>query len=658
MKRCPQCLRDYQDQSLLYCLDDGAALLDGPGDSESQHEAQTALLNSGEIPRTRPVSSPPTAIHGWLWVGLGLTLMIVVGAGYFVFRPKASAAASPLTAFDILPGEKFTLNLIRYPAVDVSPDGSTIVFSATMDGVSRLYVRRRDDAEVRQLPGTDGASYPVFSPDGKWVAFSSNFEIRKVSLEGLVVSVTKVGDARGVSWLDNEHLIYSPEPAAPLFKISADGGPAEQISQFDSEKSERTHRWPQVLPGGKAVMFTVGTVGSPDSYENANIEAVVISTGERKVLLQKASLARYSPSGHLIFARGGALYAQRFDLDSLTTSGSPESVMQGVAGDVTTGAADYAVASDGMLVYIPGPNTASLRAIYSVDRSGNAQQLNIEPGQYNDVRVSPDGSRLAVTLGSSGSGDIWIYDFGRTTSTRLTFDQKNAAPLWSADGKYVYYSQMDAAAARTNFVRKPADGSRDAETIASIPDGAAYLKAIERGQASAIVDASMLNNRGDIIHVPLGGSDGVAPIVNSEFNDYAAALSPDGRWMAYQSSENGRPQIYVRDLSGAGGRWQVSTDGGEEPRWSPDGRELFYRNNSSFISAVIRTTSTFEAGAPKLLFNGVFDLRNNTGISYDVDPKGARFIMIRPYQNQTAAPAAIRVILNWGDQVTRVVGTK
>jgi serine/threonine-protein kinase len=283
------------------------------------------------------------------------------------------------------------------------------------------------------------------------------------------------------------------------------------------------------------------------------------------------------------------------------------------------------------------------------------QAVNLPGGQYNDPRFSPDGSRLALLQGSSGGGDVWVYDFGRATFTRLTFTATNATPIWSADGKNIYYVSIDQAGNKTTIFRKPADGSREAEAVTTI-NSDAYLKAIERDGEAALCDAGTFMNRGDIIRVPLKPDAQATPIINTQFNEFAAALSADGRWLAYQSSESGRPEVYVHDMAGSGGRWQVSTAGGEEPRWSPDGRELYYRNNNLFMSVAVDTRSTFQNGTPKTLFNGVFDLRSNSGVSYDVDPKGKRFLMLRLAEDVNST-AQVRIVLNWFDELRRLVPT-
>ena len=648
LRRCLQKKPEQRFQSaqdLAFALD-ALSTLSGSR-SELPATTVTTNLRSGALKSARL----PWILAAALLVGLLAILPFAIAH----FR-QATRASSPIVRYEVSTSDKSTLALVRWPAIALSPDGSTLAFVAARDGVNRLYIRKREDTEAKSLEGTEGAAEPVFSPSGRWIAFLADFTLKKVQIDGPVIVIAKVGDSRGFSWTSDDALIYAPDATTGLFKISGGGGDSQEISKLDAAKKERTHRWPQVLPDGKAVLFTVGTLDSPDSYENSNIEAVSLSTGERHILLQGASMARYVPTGHLIFARGASLYAVRFDLDKLSAHGAAESIVQGIAGDATTGAAQFAVSDDGTLAYVPGDLSANQRRLFWVDRTGKVQPIDLPPAQsqYNDVSLSPDGSRVALITGSSGSGDVWVYDFGRATSTRLTFNGLNATPVWSSDGKTIFYSQIDAANNnRTTVMRKLADGSREAEAVTSL-ENSVYLKAITPDGA-AIVDYKIQTARADIGRVMLTTGSQVSDIVNTPFNDYAAALSPDGRWLAYQSNESGHPEIYVRDLSGTGGRWQVSTEGGEEPHWSKDNRELYFRNGGSFMSVAVQVQPTFNWEKPKELFKGIYDLRSNSGVSYDVDPKGSgRFLMIRLAETSNP-PTQVRIVLNWFDQLRRAV---
>jgi Tol biopolymer transport system component len=592
---------------------------------------------------------------------LGLALLAL--ALFVILRPSTKNN-SPVVRYDVLPLNKTGLSLLRWQAVALSPDGSTLAFLASSDGVNRLYVRKRDDTEAKAIPGTEGVWDATFSADGQSIAFIADFTLKKAPLNGPVVPLTKVGDSRGLSWMADDSLIYVPEATGGLFQISANGGEPRAITKVDEAKKERTHRWPQALPGGKAVLFTVGSLDKPDDYDNASIEAVVLATGERKLLLQGASVARYVPTGHLIFARDGVLYAVRFDLNRLTVSGKPVPVLTGVAGDKTTGAVHFSISNDGTLAYVPGSTTAGVRGLSWVDKNGNQTAIDIPRGQLNDVRISPDRTRVALLQGSSPSGDVWVYEFARATFTRLTFTTTNATPVWSADGKSIYYVSTDPAKDETTILRKPADGSQEAENIVTIPHQA-YLKAILPDGKTALLDAERQTNDSNIITVSLVTTPNTQhatplPLVNTKFMEYAAAVSPDGRWLAYQSNESGRPEIYVRELVDSGGRWPISTGGGEEPRWSPDGRELYYRINAQLMAVPVEThsslithDSSLQTGPPKILFHEIYDLRSNTGVTYDVDPHGGRFLMTRP-PKEDSSTAQVRIVLNWFGELQRL----
>jgi serine/threonine-protein kinase len=589
------------------------------------------------------------------WIAAAVLALACLGLLLFtLMRSRRSGIESEaIVRYEISPPANTVLNLIRWTALDLTSDGSAVVFVGTTDGVHHLYLRRGDDTSVKLIPGTEGASNPVFSPDGKSIAFVANRTLKKTGLDGPVTSLRPVDDSRGLAWASQDSLIYSPDAAEGLFQISAEGGEPKRVSQLDASKLERTHRWPQVLPGGKAAIYTVGTVDSPDSYEKANIAAVNLATGESRVILQGASMARYSPTGHLVFARGGSLYAIGFDPETLSVQGKLQMVLQGVGGDETTGVVHFTIADNGTLAYVPGTTGANMRQISWVDRSGKVEPLNLQPAQYNDLRLSPDGTRAVVLTGSSGSGDVWVYDLVRATSTRLTFNGTNGPPIWSRDAKNIYYTQIEPGVATKSVVmRKPADGSREAEAVMSLP-ATAYIKSLTLDGKSAIFDFQRNSSNSRIVQATLTQGAEPSDLINTPFSEYAAALSPDDRWLAYQSNESGRPEVYVRDLTGTGARWQISTEGGEEPHWSPDGRELFYRNGNLFMSVTISAGSSFQVGKPVNLFGGIYDLRTNSGLTFDVDPKGNRFLMIRPAQEN--ATTTIMVVLHWTDELRRLV---
>jgi eukaryotic-like serine/threonine-protein kinase len=288
------------------------------------------------------------------------------------------------------------------------------------------------------------------------------------------------------------------------------------------------------------------------------------------------------------------------------------------------------------------------RQLFWVDRKGATTPVGLPPGLYNDIRISPDGTRIAVLVGSTGSGDVWVYDTHSTAFTRLTFDQMNGTPWWSRDGKSLYYGSLKPTGEETRFFRRPIDGSRDAEQVGKA-DARAFIDSIDSAEKTMYLDQYSVRTGSnvDVVSLPLGGGS-AAMLAGGRGNQAASAISPDGRWLAYQSDEAARADIYVRDLQGAGGRWQVSTTGGEEPHWSSDGSEIFYRNDTRLMSATVAPRPEFRSNPPTVLFDGIYNLRSDTGITYDVDLKTGRFLMLRPAGQTPGAPAArVRVIVNW-----------
>ncbi len=600
---------------------------------------------------------PPASSRALMSVAAALVLALVA-VSVLLWRAR-TPEAQPLVRYTVDAPSGAVLDLVGWPVVALSPDGRTLVFAATRDGVSHLYVRRRDEVEPTRLDGTEGATNPAFSPDGRWLAFFAGSQLKKASIDGGVVSLAKVNDPRGVTWLDDNTLVYAPEAVGGLMRVAAGGGEPTPVSTPDQGKGERSLRWPLALAGERVVLFTVGLLSSPDDYDDSEIDAVTVATGERRSVLQRASMVLDTPVGYLLFARGGSLHAQPFDVGRVQVAGSAVPVLPRVAGDRTTGVAHVAVAVDGTLAYVAGTAMGNARRLQWTDAKGLVEPLDLPPAVYNDLRIAPDGSRAAILVGTSGGGDVWIYDFARLTFTRLTFTGVNATPAWSADGKWVYYAAIDSTGLKTTMLRKPADGSREAETVATI-DTRAYIKDFDP-QGAAIVDYATraTGSMTDIVRLEPGSSAEPSSLVATDADEYAAAISADGRWLAYQSNETGRYEVYVRDLEG-GGRWQVSTLGGEEPHWSHDGRELYYRRDDFLMRVATDLRAGFQAGPAEVLFKGIYNLRSDTGMSYDVSPRDGRFLMVRSAE-EVGSPARVTVVLNWFEELgakVKVAGSR
>ena len=598
-------------------------------------------------------TAPATWRRALPWALAGL-LALALGALLWRSGRSEPSASHAVSRFAVALPDNEVLALATSPAVAISPDGTKLVYAARLGGVVRLFLRPIDSLQAAPIPGTENASAPFFSPDGNWVAFFADGKLKKVPLNGgPVVTLADVADHRGGSWA-GDTIVYTPNALGGVFRISASGGPPQPLTQLDESRHERTHRFPHFMPDGRAVLFTVGTQESPDYYDNARIDAVRLDTGERRTVLEGASTAVYLPGGYLAFAREGALFFAPFDPQRLATTGPATMVLQGVSGDVTTGAVHFAVSSNGCLFYVPGAQ-ASGDLLARMDRSGKIEPLPVPPRTYLELSLSPDGRRAALTIGAINEYDIWIYEFARGTLSRLTFGGVNRSPKWSADGKHVIYATVSTGGSA--IYSQAADGSGTPTLIRKFdqPNRVFVDDVSPDGKWISILSGAP----GDISMISADGKGEVLPFAATDFDEAGSAFSPDGRWVAYTSYESGRPEVYVRPLSESGGKWQISTAGGEGPRWSRNGKELFYHAGNRMMVVPVKTSSTFQAGTPQPLFDNYFDLRSDAGAVYDVAPDGKWFLAVRPSSEQALA-RELHIVLNWFEELKGLTpgGTK
>ncbi|MBX7183926.1 MAG: protein kinase [Vicinamibacteria bacterium] len=562
---------------------------------------------------------------------------------WVISRRSPAGPQRPVFVYDIEPEPGASFVLSDHPVLDIAPDGSRIVYVARKDGAQHLYVRERSNALARRIPGTDGALSPALSPDGRSVAFFADNKLKVASLDGAPIVLTAVNDPRGVTWLDKEKLAFSPEAGSPLLSIPAQGGTTVPFSALKADQGERSHRWPQAIPGGGA-LFTVGEVSSQGAYDGSRIDAVPGALGSRRTLFTGARFARYR-SGRLLFVRGATLFSTAFDLGRGTSMETPVAMADDVSGDTGTGAAHLAVSDEGTLAYVTGGVDETQRTILWVERSGTTRTLPVPPNDYGEITLSPDGSRFAVVVHGTGGrgGDIWVYHVARQLLTRFTFEGNVIAPAWSSDSQWIYYSALDPSTHKATLHRKPVTGDREAERLGS-PDILFSIEQISRDGRSAFVhlrrDATIVDV--DRMDLATGKSE---PFLSTPFYEAGAQTSPDGRLVAYQSDETGRPEIYVKTSNGSG-RFQVSQGGGEEPRWSANGRELYYREGASLMAVAVESGPQFRTNPPRRLLDGLYFARADTGMSYSVFGNGERFLMIGP-SGGALAPKRIRVIVNY-----------
>jgi serine/threonine-protein kinase len=551
------------------------------------------------------------------------------------------------------------------PSAILSPDGTRLVFVGSgADQKQRMYVRSLDQLQASVLPGTENVRNPFFSPNGGWIGFFADGKLKKISVQGgAVVTLCDAPDDRGGSWGEDGTIVFTSESRTGLSKVSSSGGSPELLTKLNPA-SEHTHRWPQVLSGGKDVVFTSSVLRG--SFEGADIVAYNMPTGQRKTVLHGGFYARYLPTGYLVYMHEGTLFAVPFDAKRLEVTGPAAPLLESVVTNPGTGGAQFSFSEAGNLVYVPGGSSAGVRSIYWMDHEGRFQPMRESPASYTSPAFSPDGKRMAVTILDGKRNDIWVYEWGRDTLARLTFTgEANRSPVWTPDGQRITYVSQEKGGA-SNLYWKRADGAGDAQRLSENKNDQYHSSWRPDGKFLAFTQFNP-ETRSDIMILPMDGNEkvgwkpGVPQVfLNSPYDLTKPVFSPDGRWLAYASNESGNFELYVRPFPGPGGKWQISTQGGGFPKWSPNGRELFYRAQDGKIMVVAYTASgdSFVAGKPQLWSPGQFVDLGPFYNSFDLHPDGKRFAVLKaPGAGETAPVNKVTFIFNFFDELRRKVPT-
>lgn len=574
---------------------------------------------------------------------------LVGGIGMWLVR-RLNRVQQRVVRFEL----PMTVPLADLSAPMISPDGSQIALVARGAEESQVHLRPLASLDATPLSGTGGARQLFFSPDGRALGFYAGGFLKKVDLAtGHVTRLcpaTQLG--RGGTWGEDGRIYFAPSFHTGLSVVSAAGGQAQTLTELGPR--EIAHGWPDLLPGGRHLLFS--RLDS-EGLDEAKIEILTLATGERRTVLEGGFGGRYLSTGHLVYMRQASLLAVPFDVHTRRVQGTPLRVLEGV-GVWPNGAAFWSVSRDGTLVYCPGLLFGSRSELAWIDRVRKQEQaIPAPPAVHIDPKISPDGRRLAIASNPDLQMDVWVNDFDRGTWTRLTTHLgADSAPVWHPrDPDRVVFSRdrHPVPQAEANLFSVAADGSGSAELLYRSP----YRKfASSSAPASRLLAFTELHpeTKADIWLLSFDGTPVARPFLRTSFSEAFPALSPDGRWLAHDSDESGRFEVYVRPVAAAQRKWQLSAEGGDRPRWSADGRQVVFRSGRRMMAVDVAVSPSFAAGTPRVLFEGEFDLGGHSTPNYDLALDG-RLLMIKSTRTP-AAPSRLVVVVNWFAELRQKVG--
>jgi Tol biopolymer transport system component len=622
---------------------------------QTAHDVKLQLKWIAEAGSQSDLPAPVIARRKWresfAWAVAGVALLVAMwfAIGRFLAAPVEVGSIQS----SVLPPEKSAFYFMGAGGgpVIVSPNGRRLAFVATnADGSSLLWVRSLDALAALPLPGTEGAVFPFWSPDSRFIGFFSHGKLKKVEAAGgSVQTLSEAAQGRGGTMNADGVILFTPDVRAPIYRVSATGGPGTPVTEFETDPLGSTHRWPCFLPDGRHFLYLVlapGGVGKTDGIYVASLDRKM-----NKFLLRASSNVVYA-LGYLLFSRGNTLMAQAFDATRLELTGDAFPVAEQVQYDSLLWRGVFSVSQNGILAYQGGGIGQVGTQLLWLDRGGKQIEPIGELGFYFTHNLSPDGHKLAVqvTDWQRENSDIWVYELLGRTRNRFTFDSSidayDSNPIWSPDGNRIVFASNRKG--HFDLYQMASSGGTKEEVLLQSNDDKRPTSWSPDGRFIAYDSRDpKRETRGDIWILPLFGDRKPFPYLSTNFEKDSAQFSPDGRWIAYSSDETGRFEIYVAPFPGPGGKWQISTNGGFFPVWRSDGTELFYvaLDNTTFMGAEIRTKgTTFEVHAVRPLFQR--QVRTLGGNPYDVSGDGLRFLVNSiPPAEQNNAP--ITLVTNW-----------
>ena len=615
-KKSDERLRDAGDARLLLCDEDGPVPVGG---------ARTSL----PLPKV-----------------VAFTLVAALAGGLIAWNVRREVPDAVMKLATVLPARE---DLGLPSRIALSPDGSKLVY----EDRGGLYLRSLSHLEPRLIPDSASRSAVFFSPDGEWIAFFARTNLVKMRVDGdTPMSLAKVSFGSRFlftgTWGEDDSIVISEGYPSALLRVHASTGAVEEATTLDTGRGEVAHYWPELLPGGKAFLYTAVIMPS----ERRDIVGKFLDSEESRLLIENGASPQYVRTGHIVFAREGALFAVGFDAERLEVTAEPfpviEDVEINVYGNFET--AQFDVSESGTLAYVVDSPDIRGSSLVWVDRQGIATLVAEDLGTYMVPRISPDGQRAAFARldHETGRRDIWVLDLERGSRTRLTLGEGlSTDPVWAPDGRSVAFAS-NRSGRDFNIFSKDADGTGEEVQLSDHQVGVTFPR-------SYLSDGSGLlfqhNNNIGILHLAPEPKEEI--FLGTPFLEWEPSLSPDGRWLAYVSDESGRREVYVQPFPNGEGRWPASTEGGDEPVWSPTGGELFYRNGDRMIVVSVSGASDLRLGTPSVLFEGRYEVDpfGPDARNYDVSPDRRRFLMIRREVDRDRPQQQLNIVVNWFEEL-------
>ncbi len=607
-------------------------------------------VNAAADPEIAVAAPASSAVGKLLPVGIALLAGLAIASAFWWIRARSlSESKTPMHLSVPLAPDAVSVVVCCNIGFAISPDGQWMTYTVNRAGKKQLIVRSIRESEGKLIDGTDDAASPFFSPDGRWIAFASGKELKKVPVSGgspvTICNLSSIGFIGG-AWGEDDKIVFIPYFNAGIWTVPSNGGTPQLVLNTDESKDRIAYVWPQLLPQSKGILFGIA---ANQTIKGDDVKIAVLESGakEPRVLIQGGQAARYTPTGQLIYSRGGELLSVPFDLSRLAVTGTPTPLIQGVEKD-EIGWSIFDVSNNGTLLYEPHGDFKPGRRLAMFDRKGSARPIGENPANFNEFSLSPKGDRVAARV-FAVNDDIWVYDTAHGTPLRLTFEPRDEIyPQWTSDGNRIAFGT------RTGKIFwKSADGTGQREEISS-GEYTRYPSSFSPdGKTLAFVEVHP-TKRGDIWLMSLDGSRKAQPFLNTDANEWWPKFSPDGHWIAYVSDETGRDEIYLRPIGAPGGRKQVSTEGGMWPAWNRNGRELFFLKGNNLVSVALDAQGN-ALGKDRVIldspkFEGVqFDTINNP--SYDVMPDGEHFVLA--LSPRYPSPTHYNVILNLFEELKR-----